>query len=181
MCAYPWGGPSCHLDSATWNFLFVHTRALVGHVSCYRQHSLSGISFTHPFFSDPPALAPSLIVSCLAQSSMASHHALHWPCCLWGNLANGISVPALSIKGLSVTLVLRGLSRQMRPLWFALCTSLPSASLVAQWQRTGDKGSIPGSRRSPEGGSGNSLQYPSRGLRSLAYCSPWGHKRVGHN
>ena len=40
-----------------------------------------------------------------------------------------------------------------------------------------DKGSIPGSGRSPGGGHGNPLQYflpgESRGQRSLASYSPW--------
>ena len=45
-----------------------------------------------------------------------------------------------------------------------------------------DAGSIPGSRRSPGGGHGNSLQYSclenSHGQRSLRGYSPWGHKEL---
>ena len=44
----------------------------------------------------------------------------------------------------------------------------------------GDPGSIPGWGRSPGGGHGNPLQYSClenpHGQRSLAGCSPWGHK-----
>ena len=44
----------------------------------------------------------------------------------------------------------------------------------------GDKGSIPGLRRSPRDGNGNPLQYSClekfHGQRSLAGYSPWGHK-----
>ena len=44
----------------------------------------------------------------------------------------------------------------------------------------GDLGLIPGLGRSPGGGHGNPLQYSclenSRGQRSLAGYSPWGHK-----
>ena len=47
-----------------------------------------------------------------------------------------------------------------------------------------DLGVIPGSRRSPEEGNGNPLQYSclgkSHGQRRLGGCSPWGHKRVGY-
>jgi len=43
-------------------------------------------------------------------------------------------------------------------------------------------GSIPGLGRSPRGGHGNLLQYSSlenpHGQRSLADCSPWGHKEL---
>ena len=43
-----------------------------------------------------------------------------------------------------------------------------------------DLGSIPGLGRSPGGGHGNPLQYSClenpHGQRSLAGCSPWGHK-----
>ena len=43
-----------------------------------------------------------------------------------------------------------------------------------------EKGSIPGSRRSPGGGNGYPLQYSclkeSHGQKSLAGCSLWGHK-----
>ena len=46
----------------------------------------------------------------------------------------------------------------------------------------GDLGSIPGSGKSPEGGHGNPLQYSCwekpHGQRSLASCSPWGHKEL---
>ena len=46
----------------------------------------------------------------------------------------------------------------------------------------GDLGSIPGSGRSPGGGHGNPLQYSClenpHGQRSLAGCSPWGHKEL---
>ena len=49
---------------------------------------------------------------------------------------------------------------------------------------TGDLGLIPGLGRSPGGGHGNPPQYSclenSHGQRSLACCSPWGH-RVGHD
>ena len=48
-----------------------------------------------------------------------------------------------------------------------------------------DVGSIPGSRRSPGGGNGNSLQHShlerSHGQRSLVGYSSWDHKRVRHN
>ena len=48
----------------------------------------------------------------------------------------------------------------------------------------GGLGSIPGSGRSPGEGHGNPLQYSRlenpHGQRSLAGCSPWGH-RVGHD
>ena len=44
----------------------------------------------------------------------------------------------------------------------------------------GDKGSIPGLRRSPRDRNGNPLQYSClekfHGQRSLAGYSPWGHK-----
>ena len=44
----------------------------------------------------------------------------------------------------------------------------------------GDSGSIPGLGRSPRGGHGYPLQYSCvenlQGQRSLAVCSPWGHK-----
>ena len=47
----------------------------------------------------------------------------------------------------------------------------------------GDLGSIPGLRRSPGGGHGNPLWYSClenlHGQRSLAGCSPWGHKESG--
>ena len=46
----------------------------------------------------------------------------------------------------------------------------------------GDLGSIPGLGRSPGEGHGNPLQYSclknSHGQRSLAGCSPWGHKEL---
>ena len=46
----------------------------------------------------------------------------------------------------------------------------------------GDLGSIPGLGRSPAGGHGNPLQYSCLenpcGQRSLADCSPWGHKEM---
>ena len=49
----------------------------------------------------------------------------------------------------------------------------------------GDPGSIPGTGRSPGGGSGQPppviLPGKSHGQRSLAGYSPWGHKRVGHD
>jgi len=45
-----------------------------------------------------------------------------------------------------------------------------------------DRGSIPGSGRSPGGGHGNPLQYSClespHGQRSLAGYSPWGHKEL---
>ena len=47
----------------------------------------------------------------------------------------------------------------------------------------GDKGSIPGLRRSPRAGNGNPLQYSClekfHGQRSLTGYSPWGHKESG--
>ena len=47
---------------------------------------------------------------------------------------------------------------------------------------TGDLGSIPGLGRSLEGGHGDPLQYSClenpHGQRSLAGCSPWGHKEL---
>ena len=53
---------------------------------------------------------------------------------------------------------------------------------------TGDGGLIPGSGRSPGAENGNPLQYSclenSRGILDrgvLTGCSPWGHKRVGHD
>ena len=46
----------------------------------------------------------------------------------------------------------------------------------------GDLGSVPGLGRSPGGGQGNPLQYSClenpHGQRSLAGCSPWGHKEL---
>ena len=45
----------------------------------------------------------------------------------------------------------------------------------------GDAGSIPGSARSPGKGNGNPLQFLAweiHGQRSLADCSPWGHKEL---
>ena len=46
----------------------------------------------------------------------------------------------------------------------------------------GDMGLIPGSGRCPRVGNGSPLQYscPKPPQRSLAVCSPWGH-RVGHD
>ena len=48
----------------------------------------------------------------------------------------------------------------------------------------GDMDSIPGLRRSPGGGHGNPVQYSclrkSNGQKkSLAVCSPWGHRESG--
>ena len=52
-----------------------------------------------------------------------------------------------------------------------------------QCSRTVDLGSIPGSGRSPGGGHGKPtpvfLPGESHGQRSLAGCSPWGHKESG--
>ena len=42
----------------------------------------------------------------------------------------------------------------------------------------GDLGSIPELGRFPGEGNGNPLQYSCHGQRSLAVCSPWGHKEV---
>ena len=46
----------------------------------------------------------------------------------------------------------------------------------------GDRGSIPGSGRSPGEGNDNLLQYyyleKSHGQRGLAGCSPWGHEEL---
>ena len=45
----------------------------------------------------------------------------------------------------------------------------------------GDPGSIPESGRCPGGGHGNPLVFlpgESHGQRSLAGCSPWGHKEL---
>ena len=46
----------------------------------------------------------------------------------------------------------------------------------------GDRGLIPGSGRSPEGGHGNPFQYSClenpHGQRSLTDYSPWGHKEL---
>ena len=81
--------------------------------------------------------------------------------------------------------------------WHALfseCVNIwggfPGGSVVknpsANARHTGDAGSIPG--RSPRGANGTTLQYSCleflllcHGQRSLAGCSPWGHKRVRHN
>ena len=56
---------------------------------------------------------------------------------------------------------------------------LPSAC------NAGDQVSIPGSGRPPGVGNGNPLRYAylakSTGQRSLAGCSPWGHKGIGHD
>ena len=45
---------------------------------------------------------------------------------------------------------------------------------------TRDEGSVPGSGRSPRGGHGNPHQLflpgEPHGQRSVAGCSPWGHK-----
>ena len=61
----------------------------------------------------------------------------------------------------------------------------PGGSVVKNLPASaGDKGSVPGSGRSPGEGDGNPLQYLSlenSGQRSLAGESPRDHKRVGHN
>ena len=40
------------------------------------------------------------------------------------------------------------------------------------------RGFDPWSRKIPKEGNGNSLQWEPHGQRSLACCTPWGHKRV---
>ena len=54
------------------------------------------------------------------------------------------------------------------------------SSGLLQTCNAGDLGSIPGLGRSPGGGHGNPLQDSSpenpHGQRSVAGCSPWGHK-----
>ena len=65
--------------------------------------------------------------------------------------------------------------------------SPPWASPVSQNPpaNAGDVGSIPGLRRPP--GEGHGVPTPvllpgkSHGQRSLAGCSPWGRKRLGHD
>ena len=65
-----------------------------------------------------------------------------------------------------------------------MCKLLSGASQVVLVVKNppanaGDAGSIPGSGRSPGGGNGNPLVFlPEKfhGQRSLAGCSPWGHK-----
>ena len=56
----------------------------------------------------------------------------------------------------------------------------PGSSGLLQTCNVGELGSIPGLGRSPGGGHGNPLQDSSpenpHGQRSLAGCSPWGHK-----
>ena len=45
-----------------------------------------------------------------------------------------------------------------------------------------DEGSIPGSGRPPEEGNGNPLQCSCVGNPTdIGACSPWGHKRAGHD
>ena len=54
----------------------------------------------------------------------------------------------------------------------------------ANARAAGDSGSIPGWGRSPGEGNGNYSSIPvwqSHAQRSLAGCSPWGHKRVRHD
>ena len=61
------------------------------------------------------------------------------------------------------------------PRW---CRGKESASNIGDTRDMGNTGSIPGCRRSSEGGNGNPLQYSclekSHGHRSLVGCSPWG-------
>ena len=64
----------------------------------------------------------------------------------------------------------------------------PDGSVVKYWpanaRDTGNKGSIPGSRKSPGGGNGNPLQYScleiSMDRGAWWATSPW-VARVGHN
>ena len=63
-------------------------------------------------------------------------------------------------------------------LMFGLPWWLSSKESACNAGAVGDKGSIPGSGRSPGEGHGNPLQYflpgESHGQRSLVGCSPWG-------
>ena len=73
--------------------------------------------------------------------------------------------------------------------WFHSCSAsalllgLPGGSAGKESTcSAGDLDSIPGLGRSPGGGHGNLLQYSClenpHGQRSLAGCSPWGHKEL---
>ena len=80
-------------------------------------------------------------------------------------------------------------SREREPkeeLYMHLSLGFPGGSVVKNLPASaGDVGSILGLVRSPREGNGNLLQYSclgkSHGQRSLAGCSPWNCKRVGHD
>jgi len=59
---------------------------------------------------------------------------------------------------------------------------LPQWLPPANAGNAGDRGSVPGSGRSPGEGNGNPLQYSGKfhGQRSIEGYSPWGQK-VGHD
>ena len=62
---------------------------------------------------------------------------------------------------------------------------LPGGSVVKNMPaNAGDAGSIPGLRRSPGEGHGNTLQYSCLENNTVdrgAWWAPWGHKRVNHD
>ena len=67
--------------------------------------------------------------------------------------------------------------------WGYLLWGFPGSSAGKESAcNAGDPGSIPGLGRSPGGGHGHPLQYSCvenlQGQRSLAVCSPWGHKEL---
>ena len=68
---------------------------------------------------------------------------------------------------------------------YSYSMGFPGGSVVEKAPaNAGDMGSVLGSGKSPGGGNGNLFQYSCRGNtpeRSVAGCSPWGHKRVGHD
>ena len=89
-------------------------------------------------------------------------------------------------KAMTTLRPLRGLRLQDKPLpWNSERQthpgSFPGGSAGKEFAYSaGELGSIPGLRRSPGGRHGNPLQYfcleNPHGQKSLAGCSPWGHK-----
>ena len=95
-------------------------------------------------------------------------------CCLQGSRAEACSSssPSLSLSFFLYVFY-----------WSAVDLGFPGSSDGKESAcNTGDLGSIPGLGRSPGRGHGNPLQYSSlekpHGQRSLAGCSPWGHKEL---
>ena len=72
----------------------------------------------------------------------------------------------------------------MSPTLLQLLLGFPGGSVVknptANAGDAGEAGLIPGLERFPGEGNSN-LPGKFHGQRSLASCSPWGHKRVGHD